>query len=110
MPSPPNKDYSFEPNLSRASTLPSTWYRDPFQLELEKELVFSRTWQRVGRAEQVASPGDYITAQICDEPIIVVRGADEKLRAFSNVCRHRAGPVASGCGNRKVFQCGYHGW
>ncbi|HYE76090.1 MAG TPA: SRPBCC family protein, partial [Blastocatellia bacterium] len=72
--------------------------------------VFSRTWQLVGRTEQVSKPGDYFTAMIGREPIIVVRRADEKLRALSNVCRHRAGPVATGEGNRKVFQCGYHGW
>ena len=47
---------------------------------------------------------------ICDEPVIVVRGKDERLRALSNVCRHRAGQVAEGEGKRKGFQCSYHGW
>ncbi|HVF90342.1 MAG TPA: SRPBCC family protein [Blastocatellia bacterium] len=103
-------DFSFEGRLERASTLPSEWYTDPALLEREKEKVFSRTWQLVGRTEQVSAPGDYFTATIGDEPIIVARGADERLRAFSNVCRHRAGPVAAGEGRRKAFQCGYHGW
>ncbi|MDT7603124.1 MAG: choline monooxygenase, partial [Acidobacteriota bacterium] len=52
----------------------------------------------------------YFTATVGDEPVIVVRGADATVRALSNVCRHRAGPVASGCGSREVFRCGYHGW
>jgi len=104
------QDFSFEERLERASTLPSEWYMQPSLLEREKERVFSRTWQLVGRAEQVAAAGDYFTATIGDEPIIVARGADERLRAFSNVCRHRAGPVASGEGQRKAFKCGYHGW
>ena len=103
-------EYSFDERPAYAATLPSRWYTDPAVLEREKEKIFSRAWQLVGRAEQVARPGDYFTAAIADEPVIVARGADEKLRAFSNVCRHRAGPVAEGCGNRKTFRCGYHGW
>jgi len=103
-------DYSFEERLARAATLPSSWYTDAEILELEKEKVFGRAWQLVGRTEQVARPGDYFTALIADEPILVARGEDEKLRAFSNVCRHRAGPVAAGSGTRRIFQCGYHGW
>jgi choline monooxygenase len=103
-------DFIYEERLARASTPPSGWYTDPEVLEREKERVFSHTWQLVGRAEQVKSAGSYFTTTIADEPVIVVRGADEKLRALSNVCRHRAGPVAEGAGSRKVFQCGYHGW
>lgn len=102
--------YSFEEQLARAATLPSDWYTSLDVLKLEKQRVFGRSWQLVGRADQVARPGDYFTASIADEPIIVARAADEKLRAFSNVCRHRAGPVAAGSGNRRAFQCGYHGW
>jgi phenylpropionate dioxygenase-like ring-hydroxylating dioxygenase large terminal subunit len=103
-------DYSFEERIARAATLPSRWYTDPQILELEKQKVFGCAWQLVGRADQVARPGDYFTTSIADEPIIIARGEDETLRAFSNVCRHRAGPVASGSGTRRVFQCGYHGW
>jgi choline monooxygenase len=44
------------------------------------------------------------------EPLLLARGSDEKLRGFYNVCRHRAGPPAEGCGSRKLFRCGYHGW
>src|SRR5256885_15023342 len=103
-------EYKFDSRLAFAATLPSNWYTDPEILEREKEKIFSRTWQLVGRADQVAAAGEYFTAKIGDEPIIVVRGNDGTLRSFSNVCRHRAGPVASGEGKRKLFQCGYHGW
>lgn len=103
-------DYVFDERLAYASTLPSSWYFDPCMLAREREKVFGRTWQLVGRADQVAQPGQYFTATVGDEPVVVVRGADGTLRAFSNVCRHRAGPVASGEGSRKSFQCGYHGW
>jgi choline monooxygenase len=96
--------------LARARTLPSRLYTDPAVLDFEKERVFGRTWQLVGREEQVAEPGAYFTASVGDEPLLVVRGADGVLRALSNVCRHRAGPVASGEGRCRAFRCGYHGW
>jgi len=76
----------------------------------EKEKFFSRTWQVVGHASQVTSPGDYFTTELMGEPLLLVRGSDSKLRGFYNVCRHRAGRPAEGCGSRKLFRCGYHGW
>lgn len=104
------REYAFEERLAFAQTIPSSWYTDPQVLAREKERIFSRTWQLVGRIEQVAEPGQFFTTTVADEPIIVVRGADAQLRALSNVCRHRAGPVATGQGRRSVFRCGYHGW
>ena len=103
-------EYRFEEKLARAATLPSRFYTEPQVLDEEKAKVFSRTWQLVGRTEQVKQPGQYFTASVADEPLVVVRGMDEQLRAFSNVCRHRAGPVTCGEGQRKSFRCGYHGW
>ncbi|HEX8069242.1 MAG TPA: SRPBCC family protein [Pyrinomonadaceae bacterium] len=102
--------YEFDARLAHAATPPAAWYTDPRALSAEQARVFGRTWQLVGRVEQVAEPGQYFTTTIAGEPVIVARGADEQLRAFSNVCRHRAGPVAEACGRRKSFQCGYHGW
>jgi choline monooxygenase len=99
-----------DPRLEYASTLSSRFYIDASVLADEQRGVFGRTWQLAGRAEQVAEAGQYFTATIADEPVLVVRGADGVLRAMSNVCRHRAGPVAHGEGKRPVLQCGYHGW
>lgn len=96
--------------IERASTLPSAFYVDPKFFEFEKEAIFWHTWQIVGRLEQVAIPGDYFTVDLCGEPLVIVRDHENELRAFYNVCRHRAGPAAEGCGSRKVFRCGYHGW
>jgi choline monooxygenase len=103
-------DYRFDPNLARAETLPSAYYADPAVLEREQRDVFGRSWQLVGRAEQLAAPGSYFTATVGGEPLVVVRGKDGEVRALSNVCRHRAGPVACGEGKRPAFVCGYHGW
>ena len=102
--------FRVESNIEKAWTLPSVLYTDPAVFLAEKEKIFSRTWQVVGHASQVANPGDYFTTELVREPLLCVRGADRKLRGFYNVCRHRAGPPAEGCGSRKLFRCGYHGW
>ena len=96
--------------LARASTIPSWCYTDPAVLAAERDRVFARTWQLVGREDQVATPGTYFTAEVAGEPLLLVRGGDGVLRALSNVCRHRAGPVAKGEGSCAAFRCGYHGW
>jgi choline monooxygenase len=100
----------FEPNIAHASTLPALLYFDAATYEREKVRLFSSTWQLVGHVHQVAQAGDYFTFDLVGEPLLVVRGDDRQLRGFYNVCRHRAGHPASGCGNRKLFRCGYHGW
>jgi phenylpropionate dioxygenase-like ring-hydroxylating dioxygenase large terminal subunit len=97
-------------DISRAWTLPASLYVDSAVAAQEKEKVFSRTWQVVGHHSQVCNPGDYFTTQLVGEPLLIVRGVDHQLRAFYNVCRHRAGPPAEGCGSRKLFRCVYHGW
>src|SRR5690348_4140524 len=60
--------------LERASTIPGSWYTDLRISELECEAVFANTWQVVGRTDQVAGTGQYITAEVAGEPIVVVRG------------------------------------
>jgi choline monooxygenase len=97
--------------LERAFTIPAPWYRDPRIEELERASVFSATWQVVGRLDQVCEKGQFFTAEVAGEPIVVVRGDDAQLRAFYNVCRHHAAavvPEATGCA--KQFRCPYHGW
>ncbi|MGH6893675.1 MAG: aromatic ring-hydroxylating oxygenase subunit alpha [Dongiaceae bacterium] len=94
----------------RARSMPRAFYTDPRMLALEIEHLFLREWVCVGRADEVAQPGDFVAFQLCDEPIVIVRGKDGKVRAFSNVCRHRGTLVASGRGNRKHLVCPYHNW
>lgn len=99
-----------DPDISRASSLPAQLYTDTAVPQTEKEKIFLRTWQVVGHVSQFQQPGDYITANLVGEPLLIVRNAKGELKGFYNVCRHRAGPPAEGCGSRKVFRCGYHGW
>jgi choline monooxygenase len=105
----PLSEYVFEPRLSRASTPPADWYTNPEQLEREEALVFRKSWQLTGTTHLVDRPGRYFTTECAGEPMIVVNDAS-RVKALSNVCRHRAGPVACGSGERKSFQCRYHGW
>jgi choline monooxygenase len=97
--------------LSEAYTIPAAWYTDARVAALERENVFARTWQVVGRADQIDKPGQYLTATVASEPIVVVRGSDNKLRAFFNVCRHHAMTVMNEpCGEAQHLRCPYHGW
>jgi phenylpropionate dioxygenase-like ring-hydroxylating dioxygenase large terminal subunit len=91
-------------------TIPFDWYSDPSVLRLERDRIFRRTWQYAGRADQVAEPGVYFTCDLGGIPIVVVRGEDETLRAFHNVCRHRGSLVCEGEGKRASLQCPYHAW
>jgi choline monooxygenase len=97
--------------LAQAYTIPAAWYTDPRVAHLELQSVFSRNWQAVGRLAQLEKPGDYLTASVANEPIVVVRGRDGKLRAFYNVCRHHAMTVMNEpCGHAEHMRCPYHGW
>ena len=103
--------YNSAAPLNEAYTIPAPWYTDERIARLELAHVFSRNWQPVGRAAQVEMPGDYVTAAVAGEPIVSVRGGDNKLRAFYNVCRHHAMTVMNeSCGHAQNMRCPYHGW
>ncbi|MFN8489055.1 MAG: aromatic ring-hydroxylating dioxygenase subunit alpha [Caldilineaceae bacterium] len=100
----------FDSNLASASTIPASWYTDPARLDLEKQKVFRRTWQYAASLDQLRFPGNYVAVDVVGIPIVLTRDTQGELHAFYNVCRHRAGIVAKGAGNRKTLQCLYHGW
>jgi choline monooxygenase len=105
---------SYRPDLplSKASTIPAAWYLDPRIMDLERRTVFARSWQPAGRIDQVHTPGQYVSCQLAaGEPIVVVRGQDEVVRSFFNVCRHHAAAVVTEPqGSTRAFRCPYHGW
>src|SRR5690349_12619078 len=97
--------------LSEASTIPSTWYLNPDLADLERKSVFSNSWQFAARVDQLLEPGRYVTSEIAGEPIVLVRGSDNVLRGFFNVCRHHAAAVMTQeAGQAASLQCPYHGW
>ena len=94
-----------------ALTLHAKAYSDPEVFERERREVFAKAWIVIGHVAEVAQPGDFATGEIAGEPVVVVRGEDGELRAFSNICRHRAARLADGSGScGKVLRCPYHGW
>ncbi len=96
--------------LEEARGLPPQVYLSEEFYELELEHLFRRDWICVGREEEAENPGDYFTIELAGEPLVVVRGADNRLRALSNVCRHRYMQVVMGQGNAARLSCPYHGW
>ena len=104
---------SYNPNspLAEASTIPAPWYVDSRVMELERRAVFARSWQMVGRRDQVQEPGQYITCELAGEPLVIVCGSDHVLRGFFNVCRHHAAAVMTEReGKAHNLRCPYHGW
>ena len=79
--------------------------------DLEYEAFFLMRWQFVGHVNDVPAVGDFITGDIGRDSVVVIRGKDGQLRAFLNVCRHRASRIFEGKGScRGVIRCPYHGW
>ena len=85
-------------------------YHDPAVLEREKQVIFGEDWLCIGRAEEIANPGDYKTFRIVEQPVLLCRTSEGRIAAYSNTCVHRGVEVASGAGNTKEFTCPYHGW
>jgi phenylpropionate dioxygenase-like ring-hydroxylating dioxygenase large terminal subunit len=100
--------------LEQGATLPAVFYVDARIAKLEDELIWRRSWQIVAVEPELKRPGDFLTTHLAgsdfDVPVVVVRDEQLQLRAYINVCRHRAHYVAVGSGNRKTLQCIYHGW
>ena len=91
-------------------TLPWSWYSDPAVLQLEQERIFRRSWQYIGRTDELPQQGSYVATRIGDVPVLLVRDEDGALRAFLNVCRHRGSLLCEGTGTRATIQCPYHAW
>jgi len=95
-----------------AVTAPASWYTDPAQWSIERQTIFAATWQFLCHDSDLAAPGAYRADVLASYPIVALRDDKGELRAFHNVCRHRAGPLvrdeAGTCAGALV--CQYHGW
>ena len=89
---------------------PVAAYSDPARARLERDRLFRGQPLFMGLSCRLRNPGEFLTEEIAGVPVLLVRGQDRALRAFANICRHRGAPVASGCGQARVFACPYHGW
>jgi Rieske 2Fe-2S family protein len=95
----------------RATLLPARAYHDESIYAWEVEHIFLRDWIAVGRAEELPEPGSFVLRDVFGENVLLVRGRDDVIRAFYNVCRHRGTAVEEReCGKAVRFQCPYHAW
>jgi glycine betaine catabolism A len=97
--------------VSGARTLPQEYFVSPNVFAEEQEKIFGRQWILIGRASDLAVPGDYFLAEIGRESIIILRDKSGEIRAFFNVCRHRGARMCEeSSGRLSAIQCPYHAW
>ena len=93
-----------------ADFVPKTDYTCRDFARAEKERLWTKVWQVACRTQELEKVGDYVTYDICDQSIIVVRSAPDRIQAYYNVCMHRGRRLTEGCGHATRFHCTYHGW
>ncbi|OJD20347.1 hypothetical protein ACJ73_08319 [Blastomyces percursus] len=99
-------------NVCKESDFADNWWTGDEVFRLEKRAIFSKTWLYIAHISRFTKPGDYHAFEICGFPLFLIQGKDSGIRAFHNVCRHRAYPVISKkkSGSSTVMGCRYHGW
>jgi phenylpropionate dioxygenase-like ring-hydroxylating dioxygenase large terminal subunit len=100
----------FHADPARSQSLRAEAYVDPRWFAFEREAIFARSWRWVCHVEKLREPGRFVTAEIAGRPICVVRDREGVLRAFYNVCKHRAHHLLEGEGQTTRIMCPYHAW
>ena len=100
----------FDPDPSRSHSLRKEAYVEPPWYRADLDAILARTWQWVCHVEKLRGNGSYVTTKIAGRPIAVVRDREGTLRAFYNVCKHRAHALLSGEGQTTRIMCPYHAW
>jgi len=85
------------------------YFSDQFA-HLEETRLWPFVWQLACRLEEIPNTGDYVTYDIVDDSILVVRTSPTEVKAFHNVCPHRGRRLTQGCGHNTKFVCRFHGW
>jgi nitrite reductase/ring-hydroxylating ferredoxin subunit len=103
--------------LSEPVTIGVEAYVSEEYARAERDRLWRKVWQQVGRVEDLPKVGSFLTYDVLDDSILVVRTGPDTLKAHHNVCLHRGrrlvdapAGVKSACGHRKSFVCGFHGW
>lgn len=100
----------YHPNPAQSLSLQAEAYTSASWAEVEKTAIFAKTWQWVCHIEKLSKHGAYVTTEIAGQPIVIVRDKDDALRAFYNVCKHRAHIIMQGDGVARRLKCPYHAW
>ena len=102
---------AFEAKGPVASGLPGAAYTSEAFLALENERIFAGSWVFAGFAHELTRPGDVMPVTVAGRPLLLVRDADRRIRAFHNVCRHRNLKLVDAPGNAgRAIRCPYHSW
>lgn len=106
-----------EAELAEPVVIPVEAYISPEYARAERDKLWRKVWLQAGRVEDIPEVGDYITYEILDDSVLIVRAAEDAVKAYHNVCPHRGRRLVdppkgarNGRGRRKQFTCGYHGW
>ena len=101
---------AFSPDEVRDDFVPKEVYFSPEFARIEAENLWPYVWQLACRLEEIPRVGDYVTYDIVDDSILVVRNSETTIKAYHNVCSHRGRRLAQGCGHARQFVCRFHGW
>ena len=102
--------HGWDPDPGRSSSLHADAYTLPRWFKADQSQIIGRTWQWICHGEKLREPGSYVAETVAGMPIVVVRADDGVLRAFYNVCKHRAHELISGQGTARRLVCPYHAW
>jgi choline monooxygenase len=106
-------EWTIDPNIRRAATLPAEVYSDPRWFHLARERIFARSWQLVGDLDSIRVPGQTfpftLLEGVLDEPLLMTRDTKDQLHCLSNVCTHRGTLVCEHAGVEPALRCRYHG-
>src|SRR6185312_12936779 len=108
-----NKSLDWAPSApERAMTLPARFFYDEGVFKAEREHVFYPAWHCVAHVNELKEPGAFVTFDILDQSVIVMRGDGGELRAFHNACQHRGNRLLNQRRGKlgSVLRCGYHSW
>ena len=100
----------YDPVPERSYSIDAACYREPKYHEADRQAIFHRSWQFLCHAEKLRELGSYLAADIQGQSVFAVRDGQGVLRAFYNVCKHRAHELVSGEGKKKLITCPYHAW
>lgn len=91
--------------------LPARYYYDPAVFDQEKRNIFLKSWHLVAHVSELRDSGSFVTFELYDQSVLVIRGRDGQIRAFHNVCQHRGNRlVGARCGKVQLLTCAYHAW
>ncbi len=100
----------YDEDPANSMSLRADAYTEPKWHAVDQQAIFARTWQWICHVEKLAQPGSYVAATVAGMPVAVVRDRRGELRAFYNVCKHRAHELLSGSGTTRTIVCPYHAW